>query len=126
MLTMSSDTPSKGFLSSDNIKKVFNIDNPRMIQRLANKKTPKKKPSTKPVVGDTVGLLQPLTDLSDPSTGNNVIRSTVFYVSYYHRLENFLVINIHQPWYIFLLVWVRNNLKIVVFSFANWLYTKLT
>ena len=57
---MSSDTPSKGFLSSDNIKKVFNIDNPRMRQRLANKKATKDKSPAQPLVGDTVGLLQPI------------------------------------------------------------------
>ena len=68
---MSSDTPSKGFLSSDSIKNVFNIDNPRMRQRLANKKSSKEKSSAQPVVGDTVGLSQPLRDLSGLPTGNN-------------------------------------------------------
>ena len=66
---MSSDTPSKGLLSSDYIRKAFNIDNPRMSQRLANKKAPKEKPPTQPVVDDTVGLSQLVTDLAGPSTG---------------------------------------------------------
>ena len=43
---MSSDTPSKGLLSSGIIKKAFNIDNPHTSQRLANKKAPTEKPST--------------------------------------------------------------------------------
>ena len=67
---MSSDTPSKGLLSSDNIRKDFSIDNPRMSIRLANKKAPKEKPATQPVVSDILGLSQPETDLVGPSSGN--------------------------------------------------------
>ena len=66
---MSSDTPSKGLLSSDNFRKVFIVDNPRTSQQLTSKKAPKEKPSTQPVVGDTKGLSQPETDLVGPSTG---------------------------------------------------------
>ena len=66
---MSSYTSSKDLLSSDNIRKAFSIDNPRMSQRLANKKAPKEKPATQPVVGDTLGLSQPETDLVGPSPG---------------------------------------------------------
>ena len=59
---MSSDTNSKGCLSSDNIKKAFNIDNRHMSKRLANKKAPEQKPSTETVLSDSVGLSQRLTD----------------------------------------------------------------
>ena len=68
---MRSDTSSKGLLSSDNIRKVCNIDNPRTSQRLANKKAPKEKPVTQPVVGDTLELSQPETYLVGPSSGHN-------------------------------------------------------
>ena len=62
---MSSDTHSKGLLSSDNIS----IVNPRASQRLAYKKAPKEKPATQLVVGNTLGLSQPDTDLVGPSSG---------------------------------------------------------
>ena len=63
---MSSDTSRKGLLSSDNINKAFSIDKPRTSQRLANKKAPKEKLSTEPVVGEYLGLSQPLKDLVGP------------------------------------------------------------
>ena len=68
---MSSYTPSNDLLSSDNIRKAFSIDNPRISQLLANKKAPKEKPSTQTVVGNTLGISQPVTDLAGPSSGYN-------------------------------------------------------
>ena len=60
---MNSDTSSKRLLSS-----------------AASKKAPKEKPPTQPVVGDTMGLLQPEIDLVGPSAGYNI--------TYYNLITN--------------------------------------
>ena len=80
---MSSDTPSKGLLPSDSIKKAFSIDKPRTSQRLANKKAPKEKLSTEPVVGDSVGLSQPLTDLVGSLVGYNTCQKALLFVFFF-------------------------------------------
>ena len=79
---MSSDTldTPRDLLSSDNIRKAFNIDNPRMSQRLANKKAPKEKPSTQSVVGVCGFRNLWQTDLAGSKTDNtgNQISNLIF------------------------------------------------
>ena len=51
------------------MRKAFSFDKPRTSQQLANKKAPEEKPSAEPVVGDSLGLSQPLKDLAGPPLG---------------------------------------------------------
>ena len=51
------------------MRKAFSFDKPRTSQQLANKKAPKDKPTAEPVVGDSLGLSQPLNDLVGPAPG---------------------------------------------------------
>ena len=60
------------------MKKSYSLSKPRTSQRLANKKAPKDKPTAESVVGDSLGLPQPLNDLVGPASGYTKTTTNIF------------------------------------------------
>ena len=60
---------NKGFLSSANNKQPFNLEHPRKNSRLGEKKSPADQ-----VVGATLVLTEPSTDLAGTSSGYSFIK----------------------------------------------------
>ena len=65
------------------MKKSYSLSKSRTSQRLANKKAPQDKPAAEPVVGDSLGLSQPLNDLVSPASGYNTMFRTATLVTAY-------------------------------------------